>query len=162
MKTVLMYALYTSAIMAVLGAGLVWGMVMMAMGPKQNAILFSKVEGRLVFNGEPVKGAKIIRKSQLYKEITEDITTTNEYGVFQFPLKVRPNTRISGLNHFSISQTLTVLHEGKTYDIWHHSKMDGAENSEYGGEFKPLLCELTQAVEHKKIGGGTYITNCVW
>jgi hypothetical protein len=131
---------------------------------KEDVVLFSKVQGQILFKGIPVKQAKVIRKYTYdTPQPVEDTTITDDQGNFELPAIIKSGEKISGLVQFVVHQELYVNHNSEIIDIWRHGKMDKSENSEYGGEFKSIRCEITDAFQRKKVGVVDYVyTNCTW
>lgn len=131
---------------------------------KEDVVLFSQVKGRIALNGEPLANAKVIRR---YKydtaESIEDFCVTNNKGEFDLPLIVNKDLNTTPLVQFVVHQQIFVVRDGKEQQIWMHGKMKKNENSEYGGQFKNVYCELTKELERVKVGSVEYVfTNCVW
>ncbi|MEY4588293.1 MAG: hypothetical protein RL497_369 [Pseudomonadota bacterium] len=131
---------------------------------KEDVVLFSRVQGKVLFKGVPVDKAKVIRR---YTYDTpspiEDSCLTDGDGMFTFPMIIKKDARLTPLVQFVVHQELYVDHGGSRYEIWLHGKMKKTENSEYGGEFKTIFCELTKGAERKEIGMlNVFFTNCTW
>lgn len=131
---------------------------------KEDVVLFSRVEGRILFEGKPASGAKIIRRYTIdTPSFVEDSCTVGEDGAFQLPVIIKKNVRTTPLVQFVVHQELYVDFNAKRFEIWLHGKMDKSENSEYGGTFMQIECELTKEPQNRKLDIGDYIyTNCVW
>jgi hypothetical protein len=133
------------------------------MATKENAVIFSRVQGRIFFNGEPVRNAKVIRRYTYdVPDAIEDACNTDENGNFELPLIERKNEKVKLMTQFVVHQELYVVFGGKEYNIWLHGKMNRGENSEYGGHFKIMSCEIAQDLKRIEVGGNVVLTNCIW
>ncbi|MEY4589394.1 MAG: hypothetical protein RL497_1470 [Pseudomonadota bacterium] len=131
---------------------------------KEDVVLFSRVQGKLFFEGKPVVSAKVIRR-YIYdtKDPIEDFCITNNSGEFDFPSVVRKNTSVSGLTQFVSHQEMVVEFRGNVYPIWGHGKMEKAENSEYDGFFKKLKCNIDDELVRMRLNNRDLVlTNCVF
>lgn len=131
---------------------------------KEDVVLFSRVQGKVLFKGVPVDNAKVIRRYTYdHPNPIEDYCLTDKTGLFELPLILKKEVRVTPLVQFVVHQELYVEYDGVRHEIWLHGKMDKSKNSEYGGGFKPIICELTKEPINIKLGVGDYIyTNCVW
>ncbi|HMW47991.1 MAG TPA: hypothetical protein PKC70_06800 [Cellvibrionaceae bacterium] len=131
---------------------------------KEDVVLFSRVQGRVLFNGVPVAKAKVIRRYRYdTPEPLEDSCVTNDDGLFELPAIIKKNTSVTPLVQFVVHQQIFVVRDGVEQQIWSHGKMIKEENSEYGGEFKTISCELSQDLKRVKVGIVDFVfTNCVW
>lgn len=131
---------------------------------KEDVVLFSRVQGRVLFKGEAVKKAKIVRRYRYdTPEPIEDSCMTNDDGTFELPLIVKKNDAITPLVQFIVYQQLYVERNGVLEQIWSHGKMDKSENSEYGDDFRKITCELSAEPKRKEIGLLNVVyTNCEW
>ncbi|HMW49138.1 MAG TPA: hypothetical protein PKC70_12635 [Cellvibrionaceae bacterium] len=131
---------------------------------KEDVVLFSKVQGRVVHNGVPVANAKVIRRYRYdTPQPIEDSCVTNSQGEFELPVVVKKNATVTPLAQFVVYQQLYVERDGQQQQIWSHGKMHTEENSEYDGSFNKIICELT--AEPVRINLKNYdhvFTNCVW
>ncbi|MES2824596.1 MAG: DUF6795 domain-containing protein [Pseudomonadota bacterium] len=141
---------------------IIYVVVTMIRGKKQNVVLFSPMLGVVTVDGVPAVGAKIERNLfWIYKKREIDYVYTNENGEFNFGVK-KDIFRVSPLSHFSISQQLTVFYKNKVIEIWRYSKSDADEYTELGGKPVNFRCELTD--EACRVGtkvGGVW-TSCRW
>gem|GEM_PF-1375999 len=131
---------------------------------KEDVVFFSRVQGRVLFKGVPVANAKVIRRYTFdTSSPVEDSCSTDGNGVFSLPMISKKDVRLTPLMQFVVHQEMYVEYDGVRHEIWLHGKMDKAENSEYGGKFRELVCELTKQPSNIKLGIGEYIyTNCIW
>lgn len=131
---------------------------------REDVVLFSRVQGQLLFKGIPVAKAKVVRRYRYDTvEPVEDSCVTNDDGLFELPLVVKKNDTANPLAQFVVYQQLYVERNGELQQIWSHGKMDKSENSEYGSSFKKIICELTSEPKRKEIGLLNVVyTNCEW
>lgn len=131
---------------------------------KEDVVFFSRVQGRVLFKGVPVANAKVIRRYTFdTSSPVEDSCSTDGNGVFSLPMISKKDVRLTPLMQFVVHQEMYVEYDGVRHEIWLHGKMDKAENSEYGGEFKNISCELTEEAKRKEVGRlNVLFTNCTW
>lgn len=131
---------------------------------KEDVVLFSSVRGKILYKGEPVAHAKVIRRYKYdTQNFLEDSCIASEKGEFLFPLIDRKNTSTTPLVQFVVYQQIFVVRDGVEQQIWGHGKMETSVNSEYGGEFKEIVCELTREPDNIKVGIVDYVyTSCTW
>jgi len=134
------------------------------MAIKEDVVLFSRVQGQVLFEGVPVPKAKVVRR---YTYDTpgpiEDSCVTNDEGMFDLPAIIKNNHMVAPLVQFVVHQEIYVERNGKLQPIWSHGKMKKNENSEYGGEPKKMVCELTKELDNVKVGSVSFVyTSCVW
>lgn len=104
--------------------------------------VFSEVSARLVLDGKPVSGAKVVRKWNWHKERSdESITDVN--GYVSFPAKYESSITRLLPAELVIGQQLSVLIDGKEMIFWSNAKREPWENSEYGGNPFRVFCELS-------------------
>jgi len=110
-------------------------------------VIFSKVHGVVLNQGNPVANATVTRYFNFGwtdEERTES-TKTNNDGSFEFPIIKRFSLATSVLPHEpSVSQIIKIHHDGKEYIAWHLNKRNYEENGELGGKPINLTCELTK------------------
>ncbi|MEY4589395.1 MAG: hypothetical protein RL497_1471 [Pseudomonadota bacterium] len=131
---------------------------------KEDAVLFSRVQGQVLFKGVPLAKAKVIRR-YIYdaQNPIEDLCVTNDEGMFELPAIIKKNAVVTPLAQFVVHQQIFVERNGVEEQIWSHGKMLRHENSEYGGEFKPVTCDLSNELQRIKVGLAYFVyTNCVW
>jgi hypothetical protein len=131
---------------------------------KKDVVLFSKVQGQILHKGIPVKQAKVIRRYTYdTPEPVEDSTITDDQGYFELPLIERKNETVNGLSQFVVYQEMYVLYENNEIEIWGYGKLGKEINAEYGGDFKKIVCELSNEPIRKDLGFNGYVyTNCTW
>lgn len=108
-------------------------------------VLFSKVEGRIVFGGEPVKDAKVTQIT-LWKsegEVGPVTTSSDESGRFAFE-EINRKSGFSSLlpGQITIVQRLEIEHGGKEYVGWINTKSSFERHGENGGKPLVLVCDL--------------------
>ncbi|HRH78184.1 MAG TPA: hypothetical protein PK129_12600, partial [Cellvibrionaceae bacterium] len=81
---------------------------------KEDVVLFSRVQGRVLFNGIPVANAKVIRRYRYdTPQPIEDSCITNGQGEFELPVVVKKNTTVTPLAQFVVYQQLYVERDGQ-------------------------------------------------
>lgn len=125
-------------------------------------VLFSPLEGKMTYHGKPAVGAKI-KRTVAWKDQqgeTDEFTVASD-GSFSLPLKTT-TYKDNPLAQLVITQTLSVLFEGKEYSIWTISKMESDLFTELGGKPINFICELTN--EERTIRGNRSLggTICNW
>lgn len=129
---------------------------------KQDVVLFSRIEGQLLFERKPASAAKIIRR-YIYdsKMPIEDYRIADENGFFEFPPIIRKDATVNSLVQFVSHQEMVVEYEGKTYTIWGHGKMHVGENSEYDGRFRRVKCNINEDLNRVRLDNRDLVlTNC--
>ena len=106
------------------------------------ACVFSQVEGVITFKGEPVVGARVIRRLEDENDNAEDdFTVTDDRGYFSMPARMKrfanPLQEVFGW------QYMFVEYGGEEIQIWGAVKHQKEQNSELGGVPISLVCELT-------------------
>lgn len=125
-------------------------------------ILFSPIEGRVTYKGEPAANAVIRRVIKWKNNIGQAETFhTDANGVFELPLK-RTKARLYPLAEFVISQSLFVEYEGQRFQIWGRTKRGTKLYDELGGRPVNFRCELTDDVDYIDVEDGLFGTSCVW
>ncbi len=104
--------------------------------------VFSSVNGTITLNGEPVKGAKVIRRVEDRDgKSKNDETITDENGKFTMP--ARHERFLNPIQEVYGWQYIDVIHNGETKEIWYFVKGNEGENTEFGESPINLKCELT-------------------
>jgi hypothetical protein len=121
---------------------------LMAFGSFAKHTLFSRVEGVVTFNNQPVADVEIRRRYKwVWGDLNgEDTTRTNARGEFSME-EVK-----AWVGFFSwwvpheplIHQTIEIVHGGKTYLAWQFTKHSYEAGGEVGVQPLQLLCELTR------------------
>lgn len=121
--------------------------------------LFSEVQGRVLWEGQPVANAIIEREYHWHwkDERGKDSATSNQKGEFHFPEIT--GVSISGLlipHEPMIKQTLTIHHENKIYKAWAFDKGNYERFGELKGRPLILQCDLSREpqrdIEHGFFG----------
>lgn len=118
-------------------------------------VIFSAVQGRVLDNGKPVAGAQIEREFKwAWKDETgTDKTATGAGGEFSLPAIERSSFLGSLLPHEPvIRQSITIRHDGKSYEAWLHNKHSYANNAELGGKPIRLVCRLENPPQRRNDG----------
>ncbi len=128
----------------------------------EKVCLFSSMEGQLTFQGEPVKGAKIVRKIAVNDKKEEpSFVTTDEKGMFSFSVVNKVIRQIFPAEIVTV-QSLFVHYQGQEYHVWHMARRDGGEYEEFGGKPVNLRCEITDEIVPVEIKRGLLVTSCIW
>lgn len=131
-------------------------------GEKAEAVLFSPLEGKLTFKGNPAAGAKIklwlVWKDQKGES---EYFIADEKGYFQIPKKTvlykqNPSFQIS------IGQMVTVEFSDQEYLIWRGGKSNTHLYGELGGRPENLICELTKEDLNTHLDYALISTRCEW
>lgn len=121
--------------------------------------VFSAVKARLTNNGQPLKGATVIRRWE-WHELKEERTTTNAQGEFEFPAVYESSvTRLLPME-IVIGQSLRVVVDGEERKFWTNSKRNADLNGEYRGRLMRLTCELTNESKIYNSAGVMMSTLC--
>lgn len=109
-----------------------------------SALVFaSAVSGRLVSQGQPLKGVRVVRSVADASERTSDEVTTGPNGEFNFPEMPRKRSlRMFFPGEVVTSVSLSVSWKGTDTQILSYTKRDYSPLSEFGGrtvafEFDP-------------------------
>lgn len=121
--------------------------------------VFSEVSARVFLNGEPVRGAKVVRKWNWHKErYDESITDVN--GYVSFPPKYESSITRLLPAELVIGQQLSVFIEGEETIFWSNAKREPEINAEYGGNPFRIACELTNEEVLIESYGSLMLTMC--
>lgn len=128
----------------------------------KEAVLFSPLEGRITFGGEPAHNAEIVRVIK-WKDDTGETETysTDQNGYFALPLKKR-KVRAPPFAELVIVQSIFVRYAGQEVQIWGRTKRGIELYGELGGKPSNLRCELTDEVEYLDMQDGLFGTLCKW
>ena len=114
-------------------------------------VMFSAVRGQVLHNGKPVAGAVVEREFRWSwkQETGTDLTQTDAEGTFRFPAIERSSLLGSWLPHEpNVSQTILILHGGKTHMAWLFNKGNYEPEGEIG---RPIVmtCRLENEPGHR-------------
>lgn len=129
---------------------------------EKEAVLFSPLEGHLLFNGKPASNAKITLWIK-WKDIKGDFFhfKADENGYFSIPEK-KSYYKENPLAQIVITQEITVEYNNETYLIWTLSKTSTLIYEEFGGKPDNLKCELLDDLEATRTNNILMGTNCKW
>lgn len=131
-------------------------------GEKSEIVVFSPLEGRLLFKGDPAPNADISVWISWKDKKGETLHyKTDENGYFSIPQKTALY-KDNALVQLVITQEITVEYGGENHLIWTLSKTDGGLNVEFGGEPKNLTCELTEGLNTIRTDEVLMGTKCNW
>ena len=137
------------------------GHAMNKTGPLTSCV-FSDIEAIVTLNGEPIEGARIVRRWNWQKERSDE-TTTDVDGRFSFPAVYERHLIRLFPAEFVVSQSLTVHYQAKEFPFWINSKREVELNSELDGQDLLFNCELTNDMEiHRTSILGSLHTLCSW
>lgn len=121
--------------------------------------VFSEVNARLMLNGEPVIGAKVVRKWNWHKERSDE-SVTDANGYVNLPAVYESSiTRLLPIE-LVIGQQLSVFIDGKETIFWANGKREPEANAEYGGSLFRIACELTNEEMLIEGYGSLMLTMC--
>jgi hypothetical protein len=133
------FAAFAVATLAVL-----FGSDAMALFSKK--VLFSRVEGQVLLNGEPVAGAEILQRAQLAgNEPIRASARTDTTGHFTLDEITRSGRMIDLLpTEVVVTQSISISHGNKEHEGWLHTKRNYDRNGELDGKPLQLVCELSE------------------
>ncbi len=123
--------------------------------------LFSNISGVITFDGEPVKNARLVRTVNLSKDEVDE-TTTDDMGIFEFPVLFTRTLTKHLPQEFSSNQEIVVHHKGKEYRMWSAVKRSPDENSESRGKPLVVKCELNAEETMIKVNNSPIFSLCTW
>lgn len=121
--------------------------------------VFSEVKARLVLDGKPVAGAKVVRKWNWHKERSDEATTDGN-GYVNFPEVYESSVTRLLPAELVVGQQLSVFIDGEEKIFWSNAKRRPEENAEYGGSRFQIACELTEEEVVIKDYGSLMLTMC--
>ncbi|MGQ9425241.1 DUF6795 domain-containing protein [Gilvimarinus sp. F26214L] len=131
-------------------------------GEKVEAVLFSPLEGTLLYRGEPAAGATLKRWVAWKDERGEvDTFIADDNGRFELPEKTA-RYRDDPLAQISIGQSVTVEYGGESFKIWDAGKSTTDLYGELGGRPIGLKCEITRREVDHHVDIGLVSTICQW
>lgn len=131
-------------------------------GKEVEAVLFSPLEGKLTFEGQPVADAEI--KLWIRWEDQEGKTytyTTDNHGWFSIP-EHTATYKQSALSRLVVVQKISVNYKGSDHLIWNLSKMNGEKFGELGENPVNLRCELTSELQTFRTDNTLGGIACTW
>lgn len=131
-------------------------------GEKVEAVLFSPLQGKLTFEGEPASGAKInlwIKWKDSEGETFSYIADEN--GNFSIPQHTATYKQ-SAIAQLVIVQKITIEYGNNVYEIWNLSKMEPEIFTELGGTPINVVCELTDDLTTIRGQGSLGGVACKW
>ncbi len=115
-------------------------------------ILFSRIEGKVVSNGQPVVGA-VVERSFTWAwngHKGQDQTITDIKGDFSFGAIKDKDFFASFLPHeINIAQLIVIKYSGNAYKAWVYDKSNYLENGELGGRAIKLSCHLESTAQKR-------------
>lgn len=123
--------------------------------------VFSPVTGQVTMNGEPIAGARLVRRVEWQKK-QQDHATTDDKGRFAFPALYERSVMKFLSGQFVANQVIEIEHKGQTYLAWKGGKWSEEENAELSGKPLKLHCELTNEPEIKYVGRHGINGPCTW
>lgn len=131
-------------------------------GEKNEAVLFSPLEGKITFEGKPASGATLKLWTSWKDQVGEtDLYTTDINGFFAIPAKII-EYKSNPLAQISIGQMITVEYNGMEYIIWKAGKSSTTLYGELGGRPENVTCELTKEEMDTHLESSLLETLCVW
>lgn len=121
--------------------------------------VFSEVKARLVLDGKPIVGAKVIRKWNWHKEKSDE-SITDVQGYVSFPAIYESSVSRLLPAELVVGQQLSVVLGLEEKIFWSNAKRRPEENSEYGGSKFHVACELTEEEVVIKDYGSLMLTMC--
>lgn len=121
--------------------------------------VFSDVTLRLLWQGQPLKNAKVTRSWEWGKEKSDE-AVTDENGVARFPAVYEPSISRLLPVEFVVGQQLAVLVNDEEKVIWTNSKREAADKAEYGGKDFVVTCELMDEEVLIEDYGSLMVTMC--
>lgn len=129
---------------------------------KVEAVLFSPLNGKLMFHGKPASGAKIkLWLAWKDQEGEYEYFTADEDGYFSIPKRTALYDE-SPLFQISIGQMVTVEFKGQEYVIWRGGKSTTHLYGELGGRPENVICEITKDEMHTYLEHSLLETSCEW
>lgn len=130
--------------------------------PEEEVVLFSEMEGHIIFNGQPVKNAKIERRVNWKDEVGDtDYFNTNDEGYFYLP-EIKLNLKLNKFSQFVVGQEVKVIYDGEEHFIWVMGKMSKSKYGELGGAPVNLRCDLKDESVRVEVDNGLLGTSCKW
>lgn len=121
--------------------------------------VFSPVKAKLLLDGEPVKGATVIRRWD-WQTLREERTVTDDNGYFHFPVVYEYSILRLLPAEIVIGQGLYTVVDGEEFSFWTNARRDAEENSEYQGRSIDIMCDLRDEEILIKEFGARMVTLC--
>ncbi|MCX2795567.1 hypothetical protein OQJ68_00600 [Microbulbifer thermotolerans] len=125
------------------------------------ACTFSEMNIQITLDGEPAKGAEVIRLVKWKKEKIDNFTADEE-GRVELPAMFESSTTNLLPMEFVATQLITVKYKGKEYEIWNYAKRKPEKNFELEGKPFSLKCELSKEDELHEVFSSLLVTQCTW
>lgn len=131
-------------------------------GEKEEVVLFSPLEGKITYEGEPASGA-MLKLWVAWKNQDGETKSfsADDDGGFSIPAQII-EYKSSPLAQISIAQMITVEYKGGEYVIWKAGKSSTNLYGELGGRPENLVCELTKEEMDTHLDNSLLETLCVW
>lgn len=105
--------------------------------------LSPEVNGVVMLDGNPAKGARVVRTLDYDQEYQEE-TLTNEGGAFYFPEKTIQSSRPGKLlDETRVRQIVTVTYQGEKYLLWYATPGTIHWRTGITNRLSSMRCELT-------------------
>lgn len=121
--------------------------------------VFSEVKARLLLNGKPISGAKVIRQWNWNKKRTDE-SVTDEKGYVSFPAVYESSVARLLPTELVVGQQLSVEINGEQKVFWTNGKREPEENAEYGGIPFSVACDLNDEEVLIEEYGSLMVTMC--
>lgn len=131
-------------------------------GEKTEVVLFSPLEGKLTYKGEPAAGA-VLNIWIAWKDQQGETSQfkADDNGYFSIPANIVEH-KANPLAQISIAQSITVNYNGNDYLIWKAGKSSTHLYGELGGRPENVVCELTKEEMDAHLDSALLETSCVW
>ncbi len=126
-----------------------------------NKVLFSEINGRLLYRGKPVKNQEITRRyTWLGVDEGSDTTRTDSRGYYSFPAITSTKSQPEGVEDLFIMQSITTDYKDQSYTLWKTTKYDFINRGELGGHPIKMVNELKDESRTYMLPTfGEYLTN---
>lgn len=121
--------------------------------------VFSPVKAQLLLDGEPVKGATVIRRWD-WQTLREERTVTDDNGYFHFPVIYEYSILRLLPAEIVIGQGLYTVVDGEEVSFWTNARRNPEENAEYQGRAIDIICDLKDEEILIKEFGARMVTLC--
>jgi len=125
--------------------------------------LFSEVNGVVVKDGVPIKGAEVIQTvSYGGGEKVRNSTTTNSQGEFHFNALFRHSIRTLLPGASVYDQEIIIKYENQEIPGWIMVKQNRQENTELDGLPISLTCDINSEEQRKTTQSNVVLGICHW